>query len=145
MSTELIEQKTNKLGRKTKYNKTLIKEILEDLAAGLSIRKTLEKPGRPAWSTFRDWLNKYPELANAYAKAKSDGIEFILNDAEKLLNDTIEETKYKKGDLAMTHLVKASVDLAKWKAERLAAQNYGKEKQLNIKNGDNLIQVKWQD
>jgi len=145
MSTELIEQKQNKKpGRKLKYNKTLLREVFEDLAKGLSIRKALDKPGRPSWSTFRDYLHRDPELKNEYIKAKSDAVEFVLNEAEELLNTTIQEAKNKgKGDLALTHLVKSSVDLAKWKAEKLNT-NYQKSVGIGIKDGDKEIVVKWE-
>ena len=146
MNKKIIEQKQNKKpGRKPKYNKTLLREVFEDLAKGLSITKALQKPNRPAWSTFREYLNNYPDLKEEYLKAKSEGIEFVLNEAENLLDETITETQQKgKGDLALTHLVKSSVDFAKWKAEKLSP-NYSKSNQIAVKNGDSAILVKWQD
>ena len=48
MNNQIIEQKKNKPGRKLKYNKTLLREIFEDLAKGEAIRSALNKPGRPA-------------------------------------------------------------------------------------------------
>ena len=77
------------MANKTKYDKKLILEILADLAKGHSIRQVLSKENRPCWETFRTWLNspKYPELRNQYATAKSDGIEYVLSDAQDLLNN----------------------------------------------------------
>ena len=54
-------------------------------------------------STFREYINKDPELMSEYLKSRSDGVEYQLNDAEDLLNNTIDEAKAKgKGDLALT-------------------------------------------
>jgi len=49
-------------------------------------------------------------------------------------------------DLAQTHLIKAYLDLAKWKSERLAAKTYGKKDSLSL-SGDKKdpIIIKWQD
>lgn len=144
MNNQIIEQKKNKPGRKLKYNKTLLREIFEDLAKGEAIRSALNKPGRPAWSTFREYINKDPELMSEYLKSRSDGVEYQLNDAEDLLNNTIDEAKAKgKGDLALTHLVKTSIDLVRWKAEKLN-KSYQKNVGIGIKDGEREIVVKWE-
>jgi len=136
------------MANKTKYDKKLILEILADLAKGQSIRQVLSKENRPCWETFRSWLNspKYPELRNQYATAKSDGIEYVLSDAQDLLNDALANSKTKdKTDLGQTHLVKAYVDLAKWKSERLNPRVYQKKDSLTLLGQDNSpIKVKWE-
>jgi hypothetical protein len=100
----------------------------------------------PCWETLRNWINKYREFQEQFAKAKADGIEFILANAADLLNDNLEQAKTEpKTELGKTLLVKAAVDLAKWKAEKLSPKVYGKQSELNVKAGDQLIQVKWSD
>jgi hypothetical protein len=147
MSTEIIEQKKNPVGRRSKYNKKLASEICEELAIGRTIRQVLAPAvkGRPVWETFRKWLNLYPELREEYVKAKSDGIEYSLCEAQELLNEALSNSKLKdKTDLGQTHLVKAALDLAKWKAEKLNPHIYGKSNTLAVQNGDNKIVVKWE-
>lgn len=147
MSKELIEQKQNNpVGRPSKYSKKTVKKIVELLAQGKTVRDITRLKSMPCWETLRNWINKYPEFQEQYAKAKADGIEFILANAEDLLNDNLEQAKTQtKTDLGKTHLVKAAVDLAKWKAEKLSPKVYGKQSELNVKAGDQLIQVKWSD
>jgi len=147
MNKELIEQKENNpVGRPSKYSKKTTKRIMELLAQGKTVRDITRLKSMPCWETLRNWINKYPEFQEQYAKAKADGIEFVLANAEDLLNDNLEKAKTEtKTDLGKTHLVKAAVDLAKWKAEKLSPKVYGKQSELNVKAGDQLIQVKWSD
>lgn len=146
MNNELIIKENKTPGRKTKYNKKLAEDICKDLAEGQSIRQVLKKEGRPCWQTLRNWIHKHPEFKEEYLKAKADGIEFTINNAENLLNESLEASKSQtKTDLGKTHLIKAALDFAKWKAEKLSPKVYGKQSELNVKTGDNLIQVKWSE
>ena len=147
MNKELIEQKQNNpVGRPSKYSKKTTKRIMELLAQGKSIRDITRLKSMPCWETLRNWINKYPEFQEQYVKAKADGIEFVLANAEDLLNENLEAAKNEnKVDLGKSHLIKESISLAKWKAERLNSKVYGKNNELNAKVGDQLIQVKWSD
>ncbi|NBV27966.1 hypothetical protein EBS02_02950 [bacterium] len=139
------------MANRSKYNKAIVDPILEELSVGKTIREVLSVPGRPVWSTFRSWLNKYPDLREKYNQAKQDGCEYILCNAEEYINKSIsksqnETDKNLRPDLAQTHLIKAYLDLAKWKSERLAAKIYGKKDSLSL-SGDKKdpIIIKWQD
>ena len=134
------------MANKTKYSKALVNEIMEDLAKGQSIRQVLNKENRPCWETFRTWMRKYPEVRQQYSESKSDGIEWLLSDAQDVLNDALANSKTKdKTDLGQTHLVKAYLDMAKWKSERLNPKVYQKKDNLQLTGIDNSpIMVKWQ-
>ena len=94
------------MANKTKYNKTLIREILSELAVGKSIRSCLtpinKNIDRPCWETFRSWMRKEPELRQQYEDAKTDGIEFkvILADhgvgMVRKINDNINYSEDKE-------------------------------------------------
>ena len=133
------------MANKTKYSKALIKEIMSELAIGHSIRQVLSKDNRPCWETFRTWLNKDDSLRNEYAQAKQDGIEYLLSDAQDLINESLANSKLKeKTDLGQTHLVKAYIDLAKWKSERLSPKIYQKKDSIALNFDKNTpLVVKW--
>lgn len=140
------------MANKTKYNKTLIKEILSELATGKSIRSCLspinKNPDRPCWETFRSWMRdtkKYPNLRQDYENSKIDGIEYLLSDAQDLLNSSIEASKFKeKTDLGQTHLIKSFVDLSKWKSERIAPKYYAKRDATSLSfDKSTPLVVKW--
>ena len=134
------------MANKTKYSKALVNEIMEDLAKGQSIRQALNKENRPSWETFGTWMRKYPEVRQQYSESKSDGIVWLLSDAQDVLNDALAYSKTKdKTDLGQTHLVKAYLDMAKWKSERLNPKVYQKKDNLQLTGIDNSpIMVKWQ-
>ena len=91
-------------------------------------------------------MRKYPEVRQQYSESKSDGIEWLLSDAQDVLNDALANSKTKdKTDLGQTHLVKAYLDMAKWKSERLNPKVYQKKDNLQLTGIDNSpIMVKWQ-
>ena len=140
---------TFKMANKTKKNPKVIAEIIEELAIGLSIRSCLspknKNPDRPCWQSFRTWMAKDQELRSQYEIAKTDGIEYLLSDATDLINQSLEDSKYKeKTDLGQTHLIKSFIDLTKWKSERLAPKTYMKKDQLQVFGSDSSpLIVKW--
>jgi len=90
-------------------------------------------------------MSKYPSLRTEYENAKTDGIEYLLSDAQDLLNESIANSKLvDKTDLGKTHLIKAFVDLSKWKSERIAPKYYAKRDAttLNFDKSTPLV-VKW--
>lgn len=142
------------MANKTKYTEILFDLICQELAEGQSIREVLntkERPERPTWECFRQWINKYPERRDKYTQAKQDGCEYLLANAEEYINKSINKSqnaidKNSKPDLAQTHLIKAYLDLAKWKSERIASKIYAKKDNLSLSgsNKDPII-IKWQD
>ena len=88
------------MANKTKYNKTLIKEILSELAVGKSIRSCLSPINkgidRPCWETFRSWMRKDPSLRQQYEDAKTDGIEYLLSEDQGRYIIEINKKNFKK-------------------------------------------------
>jgi len=137
------------MANKTKKNDKVIKEMLEELAQGKSLRAVLspqnKDPTRPCWETLRTWMKKDSKLRQDYETAKMDSMEFVLSAATDLLNESIENSKTKdKTDLGQTHLIKSFVDLSKWKSERIAPKYYAKKDSttLNFDRNQPLV-VKW--
>jgi len=137
------------MANKTKKNDKVIKEMLEELAQGKSLRAVLspqnKDPDRPCWETFRSWMKKDNNLRLAYEEAKMDSMEFVLSAATDLLNESIANSKTKeKTDLGQTHLIKSFVDLSKWKSERIQPKYYAKKDAttLNFDKNTPLV-VKW--
>ena len=64
---------------------------------------------------------------------------------KKDVKGAINPTNLMKTDLGKTHLIKAALDYGRWKAEKLSPKVYGKQSELNVKAGDQLIQVKWSE
>ena len=93
---EIVEKK--KTGRPSKYSKSIIKNILERLAKGESIRAVI-KEENISWNTFRKWMNDDEQLRKDYETAKSDGIQFTIDDIEQLCKSTYSKALNKQVDL----------------------------------------------
>ena len=71
-----------KKGRPTKYSKSIVKEILDKLSRGISIRDAVKECGI-TWQSWRNWILKDEKLREGYIKAKELGIEYIIGDIDK--------------------------------------------------------------
>lgn len=52
------------------YSEEVCARVLERLAAGETLTAICESDWAPAWSTWHDWLDSRPDLADAYARAR---------------------------------------------------------------------------
>ena len=115
-----------KMGRPTKYSEELANEICERVANGEPLRVICREEGKPTWSTFYDWLNKYPELSALYARSRDLGTDAIAEDLLSELYEPPERILSEGGDRidsAYVSLLKARADiklklLSKWNPKR---------------------------
>jgi hypothetical protein len=137
------------MANKTKKSDKVIREMLEELAQGKSLRAVLspqnKDPERPCWETFRTWMKKDIELRKDYETAKADSMEFVMSEASELLVNSLAESRLQeKTDLGKTHLIKSFVDMSKWKAERIQPKYYAKKDSLQLMGSDSSpLVVKW--
>ena len=93
----------------------LKRETLQGLAAGNTIRQLhRQNPKISRWSIYQ-WRQVDPEFANAYARAREDGLEVMAEQLVEIADDA-------SGDPARDRL---RLDTRKWLLARLAAQRYG--------------------
>lgn len=137
------------MANKTKKSDKVIREMLEELAQGKSLRAVLspqnKDPERPCWETFRTWMKKDIELRKDYETAKADSMEFVMSEASELLVNSLAESRLQeKTDLGKTHLIKSFVDMSKWKAERIQPKYYAKKDSTTLNFDKNQpLTVKW--
>ena len=129
-------------GRPTKYNKTLVKEILEQLSKGISIRDATKKSGI-TWSSWRNWILKDEKLREAYAQAKEIGIEYIIHDADERIESALNREKISMSEVKLLEVYSKNLQ---WKASKLSAKQYGTEKQQTLSitdKDDKKIEISW--
>ena len=137
------------MANKTKKCDKVIKEMLEELAIGKSLRAVLspknKDPNRPCWETFRSWMKKDIDLRKEYETAKADSMEFVMSEASELLVSSLAESRLQeKTDLGKTHLIKSFVDISRWKAERIQPKYYAKKDSLSLLGDDSSpLVIKW--
>ena len=133
-----------KKGRPTKYSKSIVKDILDKLSRGISIRDAVKECGI-TWQSWRNWILKDDtgKLKDAYVRSKELGIEYVIGDIDKRIESALDEDKI---SMAKCKLLEVYSKQMQWKAGKLAPKMYGTEKQtLSITSDDDKkIEISWQ-
>jgi predicted peroxiredoxin len=129
---------------KIKFDKKTLEDIFQKIALGNSIKSVLDNMNL-SYEGFRKTIRKSDKLKKLYDDAKEDGVELLLSESNKKLEDAINEFKANgKGDLATSHLIKEFVQLNKWKASKLLGKYNDNAQKLQLSNADNKpLIVKW--
>ena len=127
-----------------KFDKKTLEDIFKKIALGNSIKSVLDEMNL-SYEGFRKTIRKSDKLKKLYDDAKEDGVELLLSESNKKLEEAINEFKANgKGDLATSHLIKEFVQLNKWKASKLLGKYNDNAQKLQLSNADNKpLIVKW--
>lgn len=129
-----------KRGRPSRYNKRLIDKICAELAKGYSLRRVCSEEGMPALDTIFNWLRKYPEFSEQYARAKQESADAladeILDISDNGENDWME-TFYPNGkpkgweiNGEAVQRSKLRVESRKWLMAKMKPKTYGEKLDL---------------
>ena len=131
-----------KKGRPTKYSKSIVKDILDKLSRGISIRDAVKKCGI-TWQSWRNWILKDEKLKDAYVRSKELGIEYVIGDIDKRIENALDKQKISMSEVKLLEVYSKNMQ---WKAGKLAPKYYGTEKQtLSITDSDDKkIEISWQ-
>jgi hypothetical protein len=116
-------------GRPTLYNPNTVDNILAHIAAGFSLNSISKLDGMPHASTVFDWLLRYPDFADKYARARSAQadakFEAISDITDRVLSGEIDP-----------HAGRVAIDAYKWQAGKLRPSVYGEKIEHVIKSGN---------
>ena len=131
-----------KKGRPTKYSKSIVKDILDKLSRGISIRDAVKECGI-TWQSWRNWILKDEKLKDAYVRSKELGIEYVIGDIDKRIENALDKQKISMSEVKLLEVYSKNMQ---WKAGKLAPKYYGTEKQtLSITDSDDKkIEISWQ-
>ena len=76
-----------KMGRPTKYDDDLIDEICTRVSNGTPLREICREEGKPAWTTFYNWINADKELFERFARARELGTDAIAEDTLAIMRE----------------------------------------------------------
>jgi len=103
--------------------------------------------GMPHISTVLDWVNRRPEFAEQYARAREARADMLVEDMLHIADTPQEGTVTKeteKGTFVTTGDMiehrRLQVDARKWNAARMAPKKYGNKSETTLK-GDPLAPV----
>jgi hypothetical protein len=102
-------------GRKSEFTQAMADRICERLAAGESLRSICRDDDMPSWPAISNWLQKFPEFAAQYARAREDQAETHADRIIEIADDDSIDPNHKR----------IMVDARKWVAAKLKPKRYG--------------------
>lgn len=128
------------------YNEKQRNEIVDNICfrimKGESVRNILEEKDMPNRDTFYDWLNKYKDISDRYARACTIRAEYIFEEMIDIADDgTNDYMTIKKGneeynveDKEVTSRSKLRIDTRKWWLSRVNPKKFGEKLDLTSKD-----------
>lgn len=99
--------------------------ILERIKNGMSLRKATEGNKPCADSTFLDWCNSNPELAEQYTRARAERADRIFEDLTEIAYSEPNIDEHGKVDSGWVQLQRLKIDTHKWMLGKMSPKKYG--------------------
>lgn len=103
-------------GRPTTYHPQVAGLICRRLVGGMTLDEACDLPGLPVSQTVFDWIERYPQFADAYRRAR-------MLQAHRRFDQVWEIAQAATPGTAFAARVK--IDAARWQAGKLAPKRYG--------------------
>ncbi len=124
-----------KIGRPTKYTKTLADKICSELAMGRSLRTICEPDDMPDKATVFRWLRSNKAFRDQYVLAKDDSAHADDETLQDIGDEAIKESKkvgVKRAN-AVVNAYKLKADNLKWAMSKKMPKKYGDKLDLTSK------------
>ena len=138
-TTQKKKPARRRVGRPSKYCQKTTNTICELLASGKSLREICKRDDMPSMVTVFNWLHKYDEFLNQYARAREEQAEAMVDEILSIADEKPDYIRDDRGikriDPASVNRNKARVDARKWVAAKLRPKRYGDRIELNGADG----------
>ena len=121
------DQVRRKGGRPSTYSHELVTDFCKLLAIGNTLRSLCATERFPTATTIYDWLEKFPEFAEQYARARSQQADHY---AEMIIDEAFGANDASIGRLRM--------DALKWAASKIAPKKYGDKIEVESNQSNNI-------
>ena len=119
-------------GRPTDYTEALADELCSRIALGNSLKRITEMDDMPSASAVYNWLGRYPEFVDKYAKAKADSADSRADQveeiAEKVLTGEYEPQQ-----------ARVAIDAFKWTSGKHKPKKYGDRQHVDHTSSDGTM------
>jgi hypothetical protein len=112
------------MGRPSTYTDEMGNRICDLLTEGKSLRKICMSDKFPHASTVYVWLDRFPDFADKYVRAREAATEDMLEDILEIADQKGLDPQEKR----------VRIDTRKWVMGRLKPKKYGDKQQLSIGN-----------
>lgn len=125
-----------KVGRPTKRTPEVEEIILDGLAAGITLQTLCDEPAMPSPATVRRWKREDEKFRTAYARAREDGAEAIVDRMFDRSEDLLTADSRVQVDAFREYR-----ETVKWTAARHNAQYGDKQKHEHTGEGGKPLSV----
>lgn len=131
-------------GAPTEYTDELALEISQRIAEGQKTTRVMRDLGFNP-STLFDWLHRYPEFANMYARAKEIAMEIMGDEILNIADDSRDDKRIiesETGDVIeltdhdVINRSRLRVDTRKWLMSKLAPKKFGDRQNIELTGKD---------
>lgn len=113
-------------GRPSTYTEEMGNLICDKLTEGISLRKLCMQDDFPAASTVYVWLDRFPEFAEKYARAREAATEDMLEEIFEIADNPEIDVQDKR----------VRIDTRKWAMGKLKPKKYGDKQTVDVGNKD---------
>ncbi len=114
----------SKIGRPSTYTEELGNLICDKLTEGISLRKLCMSEEFPAASTVYVWLDKNPDFADKYTRAREAATEDMLEEILEIADHPTLDAQEKR----------VRIDARKWAMGKLKPKKYGDRQIVDVGN-----------
>ena len=111
-------------GRPSTYTEEMGNLICDKLTEGVSLRKLCSQPEFPVASTVYVWLDRFPEFAERYVRAREAATEDMLEEILQIADDDKIDPNDKR----------VRIDTRKWAMGKLKPKKYGDKQTVDVGN-----------
>lgn len=119
-------QSPKPMGRPSTYSEEMADLICEKITEGMSLRKICMLDGFPKSSAVYVWLDRNPDFADKYARAREAATEDMLEEILEIADNTELDAQDKR----------VRIDTRKWAMGKLKPKKYGEKQVHEVGNKD---------
>jgi len=109
------------VARPSEYTEEVGDLICDEIISGGALYKLCERDDFPGERTVYQWIDRYPEFAQKYARARELQQD---READKIVVIADEATD--------ANIARLQIDARKWRASKLAPKKYGEKLDMNV-------------
>lgn len=143
MSDATNEPVAKPFGRPTSYCEPTVREILERLCEGESLRSICRDERMPNMSTVLLWKSKHPDFSNQYETAMRARAQHLFDELLEIADDSskdkiLDENGNERTNAEVVARSRLKVDTRKWALSKMIPKLYG-DKVEQVHSGEVTI------
>ena len=138
------------MGRPSEYTADVAATICAQLVEGKSLRSICRQEEMPGLTTVFVWLQKHPDFAEQYARAREAQADTLADEITDIADDSANDyhdreladgSKERVVDTEHINRARLRVDARKWIASKLKPKKYGDIRDVTVSGEVTLVDI----